>query len=267
MSDSPVLDLALRLWPGARDSGAVGDPADLDTLIEAQGQPGAPGYELGVRGTFACFAPDAVATLTLATGETVAADDEARFVAHLLVTRTLLGAGLHVDDRVTAAMCDGYALSWTAKGGAPYHHTSVALAVSLWLIALDPLSTSDRPLPIAWGPAAYQDPSRWDLEYRLFSHYDIRERAVDWAAYASAEPGRHEGCSTFTIVEPLLRMAQDGRVRIALAQLSEAEDGGGRAPAAAMLERGRIAALLQAFVRDVIRGTARGADERPRPQY
>lgn len=266
MSDSSTLDLALRLWPAVRDSGAVGDPSDLDTLLEAQNRPGAPGYELGVSGTFACFAPDQEATLTLPTGESVGSDEEARFIAHLLVTRTLLGAGLHVDDRVTAAMCDAYALSWTATGGAPYYQSPLALATSLWLIALDPLSTSDRPLPIDWAAPAYQDPERWDLEYRLFSHYDIRERAIDWAAFASAEPGRHEGCSTFTIVEPLLRIAHDGRVRIALAQLSEAEDGGGRAPAAAMLERGRIAALLQAFVRDVVRGTARSSDERPRPQ-
>ncbi|MDA0365712.1 MAG: hypothetical protein O3B31_04585 [Chloroflexi bacterium] len=267
MSDRPILDLALRLWPGVRDSGAVEDPTDLDTLLDAQGRPGAVGYELGVRGTFACFPVDQPATLTLATGETVASDAEARFIAHLLVTRTLLGAGMHVDERVTAAICDAYALSWTAKSGAPYSQTPLALAVSLWLIALDPLSDSDRPLPIDWSPAGYHDPARWDLAYRLFSHYDIRERATDWAAYVSAEPGRHDGCSTFAIIEPLLRMASDARARIALAQLSEADGGGGRAPAAAMLERGRIAALLQAFVRDVVRGTARGADERPRPQF
>ena len=266
MSTSPVIDLALRLWPSARDSGAVADSADLDTLLEAQGRPGAPAYDMGVRGTFACFPPDEVASLTLPTGESTQTDDEARLIGHLLVTRTLLGAGLHIDPRVTDALCDAYALSWTAAGGAPYHQTPLTLAVSLWLIALDPLSNLDRPLPIDWTPAAYRDATRWDLEYRLFSHYDIRGRAADWAAFVSGDPARHAGCSTWTMVEPLLRLASDARVRIALSQLSESTDQGERAPAAAMLERGRVAALLQAFIHDVTRGTARGADERGRPR-
>ena len=37
MSTSPVLDLAIRLWPQVRDRGAVDDPNDLDTLLAAQG--------------------------------------------------------------------------------------------------------------------------------------------------------------------------------------------------------------------------------------
>lgn len=39
---SPVLELAIRLWPQVRDRGAVDDPSDLDTLLASQGQPGAP---------------------------------------------------------------------------------------------------------------------------------------------------------------------------------------------------------------------------------
>ncbi len=262
-----TLDVALRLWPQARDAGTIDDPSDLDALLETQGQPGAPAFEAGVRGTFACFLPGEEATLTLPTGEQTASDAEARFVGHLLVTRTLLAAGLHVDDRVTAAMADAYALSWTARDSTRYGQTPLALATSLWLIALDPAGASDHPLPIDWSPACFADAERWDLGYRLFSHYDIRERAIDWATFVSAAPGRHEGVSVFAIVEPLLRLGQDARVRIALAALSEAaERSGGRAPAAAMLERGRIAALLQAFVRDVVRRPAGGPENRPRPQ-
>jgi hypothetical protein len=267
MSTSPILDLALRLWPQARDAGAVDDPSDLDTLLDAQGQPGAPAFDEGVRGTFACFAPGEPAELTLPTGEQTTSDAEARFVGHLLVTRTLLAAGLHVDERVTAAMSDAYALSWTARDSSRYGQTPLALALSLWLVALDPQGASDHPLAIDWSAPAFADAERWDLEYRLFSHYDVRERAIDWATYVSADPARHAGCSVFTIVEPLLRMAQDPRVRIALAQFSESADrGGGRAPAAAMLERGRVAALLQAFVRDVVRGAPRSDGGLPRPQ-
>jgi hypothetical protein len=55
MVNSKVLDLALRLWPQVRDRGQVDDPADLDLLLATQGQPGAFGYEGGVRGTFAAF--------------------------------------------------------------------------------------------------------------------------------------------------------------------------------------------------------------------
>jgi len=268
MPEQTALDLALALWPRMRDGGAVEDPSDLDRMLAVQGLPGAPGVERGVLGTFACFPPGEPASLTLATGEVTASEDEARFVGHLLVTRTLLAAGMHVDERVTQALVDAHALSWTAKGGENYHQTPLALATSLWLVALDPQSASDRPLPIDWDVPAYADGERWDLAYRLFSHYDVRERATDWAAYVSGDPSRHAGCSIWAIIEPLLRMAEEARVRIALAALSEAaERDRGRGPAAAMLERGRIAALLQAFVRDVVRGTAsRRRDGRPRPQ-
>jgi hypothetical protein len=226
----------------------VDDPSALDQLLSTLGQPGAPGYDCGVRSTFACFAPDEEATLTLPTGEQTRSDAEARFVGHVVVTRTLLAAGLHVDRRVTGGMSTAYAFSWTASGGR-YGQTPLALATSLWLVALDPLSVSDRPLPIDWEPACFDDAERWDLEYRLFSHYDIRERAIDWAVYASMENERREGCSVYSIVEPLLRMDEDNRVRLALATYAQAEDAADEmVPAAAMLERGRIAAMLQGNV-------------------
>jgi hypothetical protein len=247
MPNSEILALALRLWPQARDQGTVDDPDDLDRLLEAQGLPGAPGYDGGVRSTFACFGPDEPATFTLPTGEVPATDDEARFIAHVLVTRTLLAVGLSIDERVDGAMTSSYALSWTTSGGGNYHSTPLALATTLWLVALDPASSSDRPLAIDWSAALYQR-DWWDPDDRLFSHYDVRERALDWAAYVSYDTSRHQGCSLWTIVEPLLRLEHDTRARLALAQFSASSDSGERAAAAAMLERNRIAGLLRAYL-------------------
>jgi hypothetical protein len=245
VSQSQILDLALRLWPDVRDRGAVSDLTALDELLGSLGQPGAPGYDCDLRSTFACFTPDEEAALTLPTGESTTSDAEARFIGHVLVTRTLLAAGLHVDQRVIIAMSDAYAFSWAMRP-ASRDLTPLALASTLWLIALDPLSPSDRPLPMSWDAACFDDPECWDTDYRLFSHYDISERATDWAVFSSGSPERREGCSIWTVVEPLLRLDADNRVRIALVALADASDSGaGDAPAAAMLERGRIAAMLQ----------------------
>ncbi len=249
MTTSPDLDLALRLWPQVRDSGTVDDPALLDALLATQGKPGAAGYAGGVNGTFACFPPDEVASFTLPSGERTRDDEDARLLAHLLVTRVLLGAGLHVDRRVQRAMADAYAVTWTERG--ELTASPLALATSLWLIALDPLQISDQPLAIDWTADAYQDARRWDLDYRLFSHYDVHQRALDWIAFASAAPGRHPGCSTWTIVEPLLRFEDDQRAQIALGQfaaLAAQGDIDGDVPAAAMLDRARVEALLRAHL-------------------
>ncbi len=250
MTTSSTLDLALRLWPQVRDSGRVDDASLLDELLAAQGRPGAPGYEGGVRGTFACFGPDEPAAFTLPGGERPRDDADARLIAHILVTRVLLGAGLHVDRRIQRAMADAYAVTWTARG--VLDASPLALGTSLWLIALDPLQISDQPLAIDWTPSAYQDARRWNLDYRLFSHYDIHQRALDWVAYASGASGRHAGCSVWTLVEPLLRF-DDQRAQIALGQFAtlaaggEDEDGA-PVPAAAMLERARVEALLRAHL-------------------
>ncbi len=245
MAGAPIIDLILRLWPRARDEGVVADPSDLDLLLATQGAPGAPGRDCGLRHTFACFGPDRVASFTLPTGERTSSDEEARFVGHLLATRLMLAAGLSIDERVTRAMCDAYGLSWTASTGGHYGQTPLALAVSLWLVALDPLSITDRPLPIEWDAECYRDTNRWDPEYRLFSHYDMRERALDWTTYVSVDPTRRGGVSIWTIVEPLLRLRDDSRSRLALAQLDDAGDvGAPAASAASMLERNRVALLL-----------------------
>lgn len=253
-----TLNLALRLWSDLRDHGTVDDPADLDRLLASLGQPGAPGYDCGLRRTFACFAPDEDASdFALPTGERPPDGAAGRFIAHVLVTRSLLAAGLAIDPRVNGAMCEAYALSWTAAGGAGYYQTPLALALSLWLPALDPDAQSDRPLPLDWSAACFDDEQRWDPDYRLFSHYDIRDRALDWAIYVGSRPGRHRGVSVWTIVEPLLRMQQDGRARLALAQFAEAADEPEDAPppAVAMLERNRIAELLREYMS---RATGRG---------
>ena len=273
VSESSTLNLALQLWPGLRDGLPVGDPGALDTLLAAQGQPGAPGHDCGLATTFACFAPGEAAALTLPSGERSRSDDEARFLGHLLVTRTLVAAGLAIDERVARAAAAAHALSWTTEGGAPYHQTPLALAVSLWLIALDPQASSDNPLPIDWSPGCFER-DWWDHEYRLFSHYDVRERALDWCAYASIDAARHEGCAGWTIAEPLLRLEADSRARMALPQLTAhaavtATGGNGSEPlpAAAALERGRIALLVLGYLeasRPADDGSIRPADHHAR---
>ena len=245
MSTSPILELAIQLWPQVRDRGAVDDPNDLDTLLAVQGQPGAPGVEGGVRHTFACFPPEEDATFVLPSGERPRDDTDARLIAHILVTRVLLGAGLSIDRRVQEAMGDAYAMTWAVAGA--YDTSALALATSMWLVALDPQQASDHPLPIDWSPAYYQNAARWDLDYRLFSHYDIRERMLDWISYTSVAPSRHPGCSIWTIVEPLMRIP-DQRAQMALALFADASDDTEQAiPAAAMLDRARVAALLRAY--------------------
>ncbi len=248
MTTSNTLDLALRLWPQVRDGGGVDDPSLLDVLLATQGQPGAPGFKGGVRGTFSCFPPAESASFTLPSGEQPRNDADARLIAHILVARVLLAAGLHVDRRVQRAMADAYAVTWTVRG--VLDASPLALGTSLWLIALDPLQSSDQPLAIEWTPSAYQDAERWDMDYRLFSHYDIHQRALDWVTYASAAPGRHAGCSVWTVVEPLLR-SDDQRAQIALGQFATLAARGedeAPVPAAAMLDRARVEALLRAHL-------------------
>lgn len=249
MSEISNLDLALQIWPELRDGAPVKDPNTLDKLLATQGAPGAPGYDCGLTNTFACFTPEEPAHLTLPTGEQSSSDYEARFLGHLIVTRTLLAAGLTFDPRVIQGLATAHALSWTTEGGTPYHQTPLTLATSLWLIALDPQSRSDQPLPIDWSPSCFES-DWWDPDYRLFSHYDVRERALDWCAYITIDPDRHTGVSAWTIAEPLLRLEGDSRARMTLPQLPNHDDlsTGDPLPAAAALERNRIALLLKSYL-------------------
>ena len=124
-----VLNLAQRLWPQVRDTGTVDDAATLDTLMATLGQPGAPGFEGGERHTFAAFLPSEDASdFALTTGERPADDADGRFIAHILGSRALLGAGLHVDRRVQQAAGAVYAQTWCVRGG--YSASPLAVATS-----------------------------------------------------------------------------------------------------------------------------------------
>ena len=93
-----------------------------------------------------------------------------------------LAAGIGVDARVSQAMGTVHAFTWTTEGGGHYHTTPLTLAASLWLVALDSLAGDARPLPIDWSAGCFER-AWWDPDYRLFSHYDVRERALDWATH------------------------------------------------------------------------------------
>lgn len=205
-------------------------------------------------------------SLALPTGEVSASDEEARLIGHIVVTRTLIAAGLGVDARVAQAMSAAHALTWTTEGGGHYHTTPLALATALWLVALDPLARDDRPLPIDWSARCFER-DWWDPDYRLFSHYDVRERALDWAVRVARDASRHPGCSGWTIAEPLLRFGADARVGIALPMLATSAQAalseGAPLRAAASLERGRIALLVQGHLQSTEAGGSSGA--RPAP--
>lgn len=252
MKDTETIELALRLWPEARDSGYVSDPTTLDILLQTLGNKGALGYECGLRTTFSPSSQsDNLAPILLPTGEKTPTDElNTKLIANILITRTLIAAGLHVDERVIRSMADTYAFCWAPKGNAVIA-SPLARACSLWLIALDPSSASDKPLPVSWDAECFNNPEIWDTDYRLISHYDVRERAMDWAVFVSGDTARRDGCSRWTIIEPLLRLKDDSRTRIALSAYAESEDAVEiNASAASMLERGRIANLLNAVAWD-----------------
>lgn len=242
-----MVALALRLWPDVRTRGAVDDPSDLDRLLATLGRPGAPGYPDGIRYTFGCFPPEEVASVLLPGGERAATDEAARFIGHVLVTRVLLGSGLAIDERVAGAMAMTSALSWTRRTGEHYGRTPLEMAVALWPVVLDPDADSDRPVSIDWGAACFRDARLWDPDYRLFSHYDIRERALDWALWAAHDPARLAGVSVWTVIEPLLRLVEDDRAALAASRLAELAPHDPAAPAAALLERNRVATLYRAW--------------------
>ena len=249
MEDKEIIELTLQLWPEARDSGHVSDPTMLDILLQTLGTKGALGYECGLRTTFSPLSQnDNLTTILLPTGEQTSTDElSTKIIANILITRTLLAAGLHVDERIIRSMADTYAFCWATKGDAIVV-SPLARACSLWLIALDPSSASDKPLPVSWDAECFNNPQIWDTDYRLISHYDVRERAMDWVVFASGNAARRDGCSRWTIIEPLLRLKDDSRTRIALSAYAESEDAvETNASAALMLERGRISNLLNAI--------------------
>ena len=249
MKDKETIELALQLWPEARDVGYVSDPTMLDILLQTLGTKCALGYECGLRTTFSPSSQsNNLPHIMLPTGEKTSTDElNTRLIANIIITRTLLAAGLHVDERITSSMADTYAFCWAPKDNA-IAVSPLARACSLWLIALDPASASDKPLPVSWNAECFNNPRIWDTDYRLISHYDVRERAMDWVVFVSGSPVRRDGCSRWTIIEPLLRLKDDSRTRIALSAYAESQDAvETNASAASMLERGRIANLLNAI--------------------
>ena len=243
MSSKPrnPVDLALEIWPGLRDGNNLEDLSDLDILLESQGIPTAYGSSEGISATFGGFTESVSQAVTLPTGETTSSLEEAQLLCHMVVTRTLMSAGLVVDRRVQEAMGQAYANTWCVKGD--YTTTPLVLSASLWLVALDPQNHSDTPLPIDWTAPIYENSLVWDTEYRLFSHYDIKERALDWAVHVSHDNERHQGCSRWNIIEPLLRI-EDERAGLAVTNfLNQLEEDTENISARYIIERSRIAKL------------------------
>lgn len=238
-----TIEIVLDTWPSIRDGQVSNDISLLDQLLSLFGEKNAFGVEQGIDSTFSGFADEDNQRIVLPSGEFTSTPNEAKLLAHILITRLLVAAGLHVDRRVQGALGDAYANTWCVKG--EYITTPLVLAHSLWLIALDPQNHSDIPLAINWDPTYYQNSGAWNLGYRLFSHYDVKERALDWAVHVSQSPDRYVGCSRWNIVEPLIRI-NDERAHLAIKQLSDTVDkeieGIG---AAEILERSRIFGLLE----------------------
>jgi len=238
-----IIEKVFDIWPSIRDGQAISDISVLDHLLNLLSERNAFGVEQGINNTFSGFTNEDDQSIVLLSGESTHTPDEAKLLAHILITRLLVGAGLHVDRRIQGALGDAYANTWCVRG--EYSTTPLVLAHSLWLIALDPQNHSDIPLAINWEPTYYQNSEVWDLDYRLFSHYDVKERALDWAAYVSHSSERYSGCSRWNIIEPLIRI-NDERAHLAIKQLSDSIDPETEGIGVAeILERSRISRLLE----------------------
>lgn len=238
-----IIEKVFDTWPSIRDGQVISDISVLDYLLSLLGKKNAFGIAQGLNNTFSGFTDEDDQNIVLPSGESTRTPDEARLLAHILITRLLVGAGLDVDRRIQSALGDAYANTWCVKG--EYRTTPLVLAHSLWLIALDSQNHSDVPLVINWEPTYYQNAKVWDLNYRLFSHYDVKERALDWAVHVSHSSDRYAGCSRWNIIEPLIRI-NDERAHLAIKQLSESTDPEVQGIGAAeILERSRISRLLE----------------------
>ena len=231
-------------WNQLRDTGSLNDTSILDILLSRIGMEGSPGYDCGIRSTFSVFPPNIDAELILPTGEKSESDEDARFIAHILALRLFLGAGLGFESRIVDAIANTYGLSWTKKIGGNYECSKVALANSIWLIALDPKPESDIPLDIDWSLPCFQNEHLWDKNYNLFSRYDIKERMLDWLVYMSADEKKLVEISIFSFLEPIIRMKYDSRVKMILSKFSKFEDYHHSNSAVILMEKKRILNLL-----------------------
>tara|TARA_Y100001970_G_scaffold89710_1_gene113078 strand:+ start:9313 stop:10062 length:750 start_codon:yes stop_codon:yes gene_type:complete len=248
MENIALIDSMQSAWAEVRDSGSLTNVGILDELLERIGKEGAPGYECGVINTFSVFSPDEDAKIILVTGEETSSDAEARFIGNLLAIRLFLAAGFIFDAKIISALSSTYGLSWTKKIGGNYGHSSLSLATSLWLIALDPKPESDEPFNIDWDLQCFNNDELWDLDYNLFSHYDIKERMLDWCIYAINNDDIIQDISIFTILEPLLHLQNDSRAKIVIDKFSDLNDHHESKSASAMVEKKRISDLVSSLI-------------------
>ena len=244
MENIALIDSIQSAWTEIRDNGSLSNVKILDQLLERIGQEGAPGYECGILDTFSVFSPSEDAKIILPTGEETNSDSEARFIANLLALRLFLAAGFIFDGKIISALASTYGLSWTRKIGGNYGHSSLSLAISLWLIGLDPKPESDEPFNINWNLQCFQNSELWDLDYNLFSRYDIKERMLDWCIYAVNNEAIMKDISIFTILEPLLLLQNDSRAKIVIDKFSDLNDHHESKSASTLIEKKRIADLV-----------------------
>tara|TARA_Y100001970_G_C14249673_1_gene870854 strand:- start:3138 stop:3887 length:750 start_codon:yes stop_codon:yes gene_type:complete len=248
MENTALIDSMQSAWVEVRDTGSLSDVAILDQLLQRIGQEGAPGYECGVLDTFSIFDKNEDAKIILSTGEETTSDTEARFIGNLLAIRLFLAAGFIFDAKIISALASTYGLSWTKKIGGNYGHSSLSLSISLWLIALDPKPESDEPFNINWELECFQNNELWDLDYNLFSRYDIKERMLDWCIYAVNNEDTMRGISIFTILEPLLQLRNDSRAKIVIDKFSDLNDHHESKSASTLIEKKRISDLINKIV-------------------
>ena len=248
MENTALIHSMQSAWTEVRDTGSLSDLGILDQLLQRIGKDGAPGYECGIFDTFSIFDKNEDAKIFLSTGEETSSDTEARFIGNLLAIRLFLAAGFMFDAKIISALASTYGLSWTKKIGGNYGHSSLSLAISLWLIALDPKPESDEPFNINWELQCFQNNVFWDLDYNLFSHYDIKERMLDWCIYAINNEDTIRDISIFTILEPLLHLQNDSRAKIVIDKFSDLNDHYASKNASTLIEKKRIADLVNQIV-------------------
>lgn len=86
------------------------------------------------------------------------------------------------------------------------------------------------------------------MDYNLFSHYDIKERMLDWCIYAINNDDIIQDISIFTILEPLLHLQNDSRAKIVIDKFSDLNDHHESKSASAMIEKKRISDLVSSLI-------------------
>jgi hypothetical protein len=244
MQNIELINSIQSSWVQLRDKGALDDLEILDILMGKIGLAGSPGYDCGIRDTFSIFSIDDDAKIFLPTGELTKSDEEARFIANILAIRLFLAAGFGFEAKIINALASTYAMSWAKKSGNNYGHSALTLAMSIWLIALEPKPESDEPFPINWDIPCFDNPEIWNFEFNLHSRYDIRERILDWCILIVNNTTLINDVSIFTILEPILYMKNDFRAKLFLDKFSELQDHHESSTASTLMEKKRIVDLI-----------------------